>query len=119
MAEAVGPYTPAVRVGPWLVCSGQIGLEAGGHGPVLADGLAAQARRTMANVAELLASRGMNWGNVVKTTVYLADMADYAEFNEIYVESLGRSRPARSCVAVSGLPLGALVEIEVWAYAEH
>ena len=119
MPEVVGPYSPAVRVGPWLVCSGQIGLEAGPDGPVLVDGLAAQVRRTMANVAELLASRGMDWGSVVKTTVYLADMADYAEFNEIYMDSLGRNRPARSCVAVSGLPLGALVEIEAWAYAEH
>lgn len=118
MTASVGPYSPAVRVGPWLVCSGQIGIETGPDGPVLADGLAAQVRRAMANVGELLAIRGMDWGSVVKTTVYLADIADYGQFNEIYAESLGRNRPARSCVAVSGLPMGALVEIEAWAYAE-
>ena len=119
MATPVGPYSPAMRAGPWLVCSGQIGIEQGPDGPVLADGLAAQTRRAMANVAELLAGRGLSWDNVVKTSVYLADIGDYAEFNEVYVEALGRIRPARTLVAVAGLPLGAMVEIEAWAYAEQ
>lgn len=118
MTTPVGPYTPAMRAGPWLVCSGQIGLSSGPDGPQLAEGLEAQTRRAMANVADLLAGRGLSWGNVVKTTVYLSDIADYAAFNEIYTEMLGRHRPARSLVAVAGLPLGALVEIEAWAYAE-
>jgi 2-iminobutanoate/2-iminopropanoate deaminase len=117
MSTPVGPYAPAVRAGPWLVCSGQVGMRTDAGGPVLADGgLPGQARQALDNVRNLLAGRGLSWDNVVKTTVYLTDMADYATFNEIYVEALGDHRPARSLVAVAGLPLGASVEIEVWAY---
>jgi len=119
MAAPVGPYSPAMKAGPWLVCSGQIGIEQGPDGPVLAQGLAAQTRQAMANVAALLAQRGLSWDNVVKTSVYLTDITDYAAFNEVYVEALGRIRPARTLVAVAGLPLGASVEIEAWAYAEY
>lgn len=118
MSTPVGPYSPAVRCGPWLVCSGQVGIEHGPDGPVLVDGLEAQTRRAMANVRDLLAGRGLGWQNVVKTTVFLTDIGEYARFNEVYVEELGKNRPARSLVAVAGLPLGALVEIEAWAYAE-
>lgn len=117
MSTPVGPYAPAVRAGPWLVCSGQIGVRNESGGPVLVDGgLTAQATQALDNVRTLLAGRGLSWDNVVKTTVYLTDMAGYATFNEIYMEALGAHRPARSLVAVAGLPLGALVEIEVWAY---
>ena len=119
MSTPVGPYSPSRRAGPWVVCSGQIGLEQGTDGPALAEGLEAQVRRAMANAERLLADEGLGWRDVVKTTVFLADMADYARFNEVYVEVLGASRPARSAVAVAALPLGALVEIEVWAYAER
>jgi 2-iminobutanoate/2-iminopropanoate deaminase len=119
MARPVGPYASSRRAGPFVVCSGQIGLEPepGPGGPVLAQGLAAQTRRAMANVAGVLAGEGLGWEHVVKTTVFLADIADYAEFNALYVEALGDHRPARSVVAVAGLPLGALVEVEAWAYA--
>ncbi|HXQ43708.1 MAG TPA: Rid family detoxifying hydrolase [Acidimicrobiales bacterium] len=117
MSTPVGPYAPAVRAGPWLVCSGQIGLRTGSGGPVLVDGgVAAEARQALENVRVLLRGRGLGWDSVVKTTVFLADMADYATFNEIYVEAIGDHRPARSVVAVAGLPLGALVEVEAWAY---
>ncbi|HAM03427.1 MAG TPA: hypothetical protein DCQ30_14565 [Acidimicrobiaceae bacterium] len=116
MAAPVGPYTPAVRAGPWLVCSGQVGITPGDT-PVLAEGLDAQVRQAMANVAALLEGQGLGWRDVVKATVFLADIADYVAFNEVYVEALGDHRPARSVVAVAGLPLGALVEIEVWAYS--
>lgn len=118
MSTPVGPYTPAVRCGQWLVCSGQVGITSGPGGPVLADGLEAQTRQAMANVADLLAGHGLRWEHVVKTTVFLADIADYARFNAVYVEELGSHRPARSLVGVAGLPLGALVEIEAWALAE-
>ncbi len=117
MAAPVGPYSAWRRAGPFVVCSGQIGIEPGPDGPVLAQGLVAQARRAMANVASLLAEQDLGWGHVVKTSVFLADIADYAAFNDVYVDSLGDHRPARSVVAVAGLPLGALVEIEAWAYA--
>ena len=119
MAAPVGPYSPAVRAGPWLVCSGQVGIEPGPDGPVLAEGFEAQTRRAIANVADVLAGHGLAWRHVVKTTVFLTDMAEYPVFNEIYVEALGTHRPARSLVAVAALPLGAEVEIEAWAYAER
>ena len=117
MPAPVGPYSPWRRAGPFVVCSGQIGLATGDGGPVLAEGLAAQTRQAMANVAALLAEEGLGWQHVVKVTVFLTDIAGYAEFNEVYVECLGAAPPARSLVAVAGLPLGALVEVEAWAYA--
>src|SRR5271157_3593111 len=113
MAQPVGPYTPVVRAGPWLVCSGQLGLADG----ALVDGLEAQVAQAVRNVATLLGSQGASLDDVVKTTVFLTDMADYAAMNEAYVGALGDRRPARSAVAVVGLPLGALVEIEAWAFA--
>lgn len=116
MSTPVGPYSPVVRSGPWVVCSGQLGLRPGPAGPEpAAGGIAAQAAQALANVAELLGSEGLGWPDVVKTTVFLADMADYAVFNEIYAAVLGAARPARSVVAVAGLPLGGLVEVEAWA----
>ncbi|MGD0380200.1 MAG: RidA family protein [Acidimicrobiales bacterium] len=117
MSTPVGPYSPAVRAGPWLVCSGQIGIEPGPDGPVLvAGGFEEQARKALANLATLLWGRQIGWAHVVKTTVFLTDMSDYGAFNAIYAEALGEHRPARSVVAVQGLPMGALVEIEAWAY---
>jgi 2-iminobutanoate/2-iminopropanoate deaminase len=117
MSAPVGPYSPSVSTGQWWVCSGQIGIRSGPAGPVLVEGgVAAQARQALDNVAALLAEAGLNWEHVVKTTVYLASIGDYATFNEIYAAALGDRRPARSVVAVAGLPLGAAVEIEAWAY---
>jgi len=117
VSTPIGPYSPAVRAGPWLVCSGQLGVEQGAHGPVLVTGgFEDQARRALANVAAVLWGRQLGWANVVKTTVFLTDMADYASFNALYSEVLGDHRPARSVVAVQALPMGGLVEIEAWAY---
>ncbi|MCL4414960.1 MAG: RidA family protein [Acidimicrobiales bacterium] len=118
MSSPIGPYAPAMRAGPWLVCSGQIGVLQGQDGPELAgDGLEEQARQALANVAEVLSGRGFGWTNVVKTTVFLAGIEHYAAFNDVYREVLGDHRPARSVVAVAGLPMGALVEVEAWAYS--
>jgi 2-iminobutanoate/2-iminopropanoate deaminase len=116
MSTPVGPYAPAVRAGPWLVCSGQIGLGTEPGTGLVEGGVAAQAGQALENVGALLAQHGRGWSDVVKTTVFLTDMADYATFNDIYILALGEHRPARSLVAVSALPLGALVEVEVWAY---
>ena len=113
MVTPVGPYTPIVEAGPWLVCSGQIGLA---DGALVAGGLEAELRQAMANLAGLLQSKGSSLDAVAKTTVFLTDMADYGEMNRIYVECFGDHRPARSAVAVAALPLGARVEIEAWAY---
>jgi 2-iminobutanoate/2-iminopropanoate deaminase len=118
MSTPVGPYAPAIRAGDWLVTSGQIGVRTTAEGPVLvAGGFAEQARQALTNVGEVLAGRNLGWRNVVKTTVFLADMADYTDFNEIYLGVIGDHRPARSVVAVAALPIGALIEVEVWAYA--
>jgi len=117
VSTPVGPYSPAVRAGPWFVCSGQLGIEEGPEGPALVSGgFEGQARKALANVESLLWGRQLGWNHVVKTTVFLTDMAYYAAFNLIYMEMLGQHRPARSVVAVQGLPMGALVEVEAWAY---
>ncbi len=112
MSKPVGPYTPIVKAGPWLVTSGQIGIADG----ALADGFEAQLRQAMANLAAVLESEGASLSDVTKTTVFLVDMADYAVMNGIYTELFGDHRPARSAVAVAQLPLGAVVEIEASAY---
>jgi len=118
VSTPVGPYSPALRAGEWLVCSGQLGIHQGDDGPELVEGgFDAQARQALVNVGALLAGRGLGWANVVKTTVFLADMADYAAFNAVYLGALGQHRPARSVVGVAALPMGALVEVEAWAYA--
>jgi 2-iminobutanoate/2-iminopropanoate deaminase len=112
MAGAVGPYTPVVRAGSWLICSGQVGLDGG---RLVEGGLEAQLRQALANLASLLEGEGASLADVVKTTVFLTDMAGYQAMNEIYMEAFGDNRPARSAVAVAALPLGALVEVEAWA----
>lgn len=108
----VGPYRPVVRAGEFLICSGQLGLL---HGALVTGGVDGQLRRAVANLSALLESEGSTLADVVKTTVFLADIADYAEMNAAYVECFTGERPARSAVAVSGLPLGAVVELEAWA----
>ena len=112
MSTPVGPYTPIVRAGEWLVCSGQVGV-AGGE--LVTGGVPEQLRQALANLERLLASEGASLADVVKTTVFLTHISDYAAMNEAYVEAFGGHRPARSAVAVSALPLGALVEVEAWA----
>lgn len=108
-----GPYSPAVRAGDWLVLAGQVGLDpATGK---MADGVEAQARQVLANVAAILADCGAGLGDVAKTTVFVTDLADFATVNAVYAEAFGDHRPARSTVQVAALPGGAAVEIEVWA----
>jgi len=112
-APPVGPYTPVVAAGPWLVVSGQLGAR---DGTIVAGGIAAQTAQAVANLAGLLAEHGASLVDVVKTTVFMTDIADYAAINEAYTAAFGAHRPARSAVAVAGLPLGASVEVEAWAY---
>jgi 2-iminobutanoate/2-iminopropanoate deaminase len=120
MATAMGPYSPIVTAGPWLICSGQLGMRAEpGAAPTFVEGgTAAQLAVALANAEGLLRAHGATRAEVVKTTVFLTDMADAAAVNEAYVAFFGEHRPARSMVAVAGLPLDALVEVEVWAYRE-
>ncbi len=95
-----------------MICSGQLGLLDG----ELVPGLDAQVRQAVANLEALLATQGATLSEVVKTTVFLVHMSDYPTMNDTYVEAFGPHRPARSAVAVSALPLGALVEVEAWAH---
>lgn len=113
MSKPVGPYTPVVRAGDWLIVSGQVGL---GEGGLVKGGLAAEVDQAMANLKAQLESVGASLDDVVKTTVFLRHMSDYAKMNERYCEAFGDHRPARSAVAVAELPIGALVEIEAWAH---
>jgi 2-iminobutanoate/2-iminopropanoate deaminase len=109
----VGPYTPVIRAGDWLIVSGQVGLA---DGRLVAGGLEAELTQAMDNLRVLLESAGAGLDQVVKTTVFLTDMADYAAMNDTYVAAFGDHRPARSAVAVKALPLGAAVEVEAWAF---
>jgi len=112
MTTPIGPYTPIVRAGEWLVCSGQLGLR---DGALVDGGVRDQTRQAIANLAALLAGEGAALADVVKTTVFLAHISDFALVNEVYVEGFGDHRPARSAIAVAALPMGGLVEIEAWA----
>jgi 2-iminobutanoate/2-iminopropanoate deaminase len=102
-----------VRAGDWLVVSGQLGLV---DGALVHGGVAGEVAQAVANMAALLAGQGATLATVVKTTVFLRHISDYAAMNEAYVDAFGGHRPARAAVAVADLPLGALVEIEAWAY---
>ena len=109
MSTPLGPYTPVVRAGDFVYVSGQGGLR---DGAVVSGGVAAETEQAMANMAALLATEGCDLSDLVKTTVFLIDMDDYATLNAAYTAALGRHRPARSCVAVKELPAGFKVEIE-------
>lgn len=112
---AIGPYSQAVRSGSLLFCSGQIPLDPADPAATFPTDVTAQAERVIANIKGLLESQGLTLANVLKTTVFLTDMADFAELNAVYGKHFTENTPARSTVAVAGLPRGARVEIEVIA----
>jgi 2-iminobutanoate/2-iminopropanoate deaminase len=114
MSKPVGPYTPIVKAGPWLVSSGQIGIDA--DAKLVDGGLEAQWRQALANLQALFEGEGYSLQHITKTTIFVTDMKQFGEVNRIYLDTFGDHRPARSTVEVSGLPLGALIEIEAWAY---
>lgn len=111
---AVGPYSHAVKAGPFLFCSGQVGFVPA-TGQFAEGGVAEQTVQVFANVRAVLDAAGLGLTDVAKTTVFLADMADFEAVNAVYADAFGSHRPARSTVAAKGLPKGALVEIEVTA----
>jgi len=112
MSTPVGPYTPIVRGGDLLYTSGQIGIA---NGALVEGGFEDELHRAFVNLREVLSSAHASLSDVVKTTVFLADINDYAEMNRVYMQEFGDHRPARSAVAVVALPLGAQVEIEAIA----
>lgn len=112
--RAIGPYSQAVSADGWLFTSGQVGLDPA-TGELVPGGFEAQARRVFENLRAVLAAGGCGFDDVVKATVYLADMADFATLNGIYSEAFGAHRPARSTVQAAALPKGARVEIDLVA----
>lgn len=109
----VGPYTPVVRAGDWVIVSGQLGIL---NGVLVPGGVSAQTAQAVKNLKERLKEAGVTINDVAKTLCFLTDMDTFATFNEAYVEGFNGARPARSTIGVAALPFGGAVEIEAWAY---
>jgi 2-iminobutanoate/2-iminopropanoate deaminase len=112
--RAIGPYSQALRAGGFLFTAGQVGFDPA-TGELVDGGIGEQTRQVLQNIRAILEAGGSGLAQVVKTTVFLVDMADFAAMNEVYAEAFGTHRPARSTVAVAALPRGARVEIEAVA----
>ena len=112
---AVGPYNHAVRAGDLLFCAGQIPLDPA-TGELVSGGIKDQTGRVLKNVKAILDDQKLTFANVIKTTVFLTDLADFADMNEIYAKYFTNDYPARSTIQVAALPKGARVEIEVVAH---
>jgi 2-iminobutanoate/2-iminopropanoate deaminase len=118
MAAPVGPYSPIVSAAGLLISSGQLGLDPAAASPTLVEGgTPAQLRQALANGAALLEAEGASRTDVVKATVFLTDMGEFQAANEVWIEFFGEHRPARTAIGVAALPLGASVEVELWAVA--
>ena len=111
---AIGPYSQAVVANGLLFTAGQIALDPA-SAQVIEGDVVAQTEQVLRNLGAVLASAGVSWADVVKTTVFLTDMRDFPRMNEVYARAMGDARPARSTVQVSGLPRGVLVEIDLIA----
>jgi 2-iminobutanoate/2-iminopropanoate deaminase len=114
--KAIGPYSQAIRSGDLVFCSGQIGLDPA-TGNLVSGGTAAEAEQVMKNLAAVLGAAGLGFEHVVRTTIYLVDLADFTSVNEIYGRHLREPFPARATVGVAALPRGARVEIDAIARA--
>lgn len=112
-AQPIGPYTPVVRAGDWIIVSGQLGIA---DGALVPGGVAAQTAQAVVNLKARLKEAGASISDVSKTLCFLTDMDTFPTFNEAYVAGFGSSRPARSTIGVAALPFGGSVEIEAWAY---
>jgi 2-iminobutanoate/2-iminopropanoate deaminase len=112
--SAIGPYSQAIEAGQLVFCSGQVGLDPA-TGELVEGGIEAQAERALRNLSAVLDAAGCSWDDVVKTTVFLADIADFATVNAIYGGFMPEPPPARSTFAVAALPKGARVEVEALA----
>jgi len=112
--RAIGPYSQALRAGGFLFTAGQVGFDPA-TGELVDGGISQETRQVLQNIRAILEAGGSGLAQVVKTTVFLVDMADFGAMNEVYAEAFGAHRPARSTVAVAALPRGARVEIEAVA----
>ena len=118
MSRPAGPYAPVRRVGDWVITSGQIGLATGpdGQASLVEGGTVPELRQALANLVAVLAEEGATLADVVKTTLFLTDMGDFAVANQVWVEVFAEPRPTRSAIGVAALPLGASAEVEAWAF---
>jgi 2-iminobutanoate/2-iminopropanoate deaminase len=112
--QAIGPYSQAVRVGPWVFLSGQIGLDPA-RGELVPGGVVAEVTQVLENLRAVLAAAGTSLDAVVRTTIYLVDLADFSRVNEVYAGVFAAPFPARATVGVAALPRGARVEIDAIA----
>jgi 2-iminobutanoate/2-iminopropanoate deaminase len=108
---AIGPYSQAIRAGSFIFYSGQIPLDPS-SGALVSGGIEEQTRQVLANMRAMLRASGCDFSDVIKTTIYLTDLADFATVNQIYGECFAEVPPARACVQVAALPKGAMIEIE-------
>ena len=115
---AIGPYSQAIMAHGFLFTAGQIALDPA-TGKIVDGGIKEQTQRVLENLSAVLKASGATWADVVKTTVYLADLADFPVMNELYGQHIGVWRPARSTVQAAALPRGALVEIDAVAYVKE
>ena len=114
---AIGPYSQAIVANGFVFCAGQIPIDPA-NGQLITGDVKAQTERVLANLSAVLAAAGAGWKDVVKTTVFLADLSHFPIVNEVYAAALGDARPARSTVQVAALPRGVLVEIDAIAVAK-
>lgn len=112
---AVGPYSQAVRAGGFLFCAGQIPLDPT-TGSIVGNDIKTQTEQVLKNIGAILKAEGLSFDNVVKTTVFMVDLSEFAQMNEVYAKYFSPPYPARSTVQVAALPRGAKVEIEVIAH---
>jgi 2-iminobutanoate/2-iminopropanoate deaminase len=118
VSAPVGPYSPSRRAGDFVILSGQLGLLPGHDTPTMvAGGAADQLRQALANAKALLEAEGATLDQVVKATLFLLDLNDFNACNEVWVETFTGLRPTRSTIGIAALPLGAVAEVELWAYA--
>ena len=113
---AIGPYAQGWKAGNLIYTSGQLGIDM--ETGKLAEGVEAQARASMRNMGEILKAAGASYGDVIKTTIFVKDLADFQTVNMVYAQFFDGNYPARSCVQVAALPMGGLVEIEAVALVE-
>jgi 2-iminobutanoate/2-iminopropanoate deaminase len=109
-----GPYSAAVRAGDFVVLAGQVGVDA--DGKLVDGGIEAETRQVLANIGAVLADCDASWADVARTTIFLADLGNFATVNALYEGAIGAHRPARTTIGVAALPAGAQVEIECWVY---
>ena len=114
--EAIGPYSQAIRIGDFLYTSGQISLNPKTMGMVTGN-IELETEKVLQNIEAILSAEGLNFGHVIKTTVYLTDLSEFERMNQVYEKFFSNTKPARACVQVSALPKGAKVEIDAIAHS--